>query len=350
MRRREFLRKGVLGAGGALCGSALWGCRDGKEGSMTGVEARVMTVAGPIAPGEMGLTLPHEHVMVDFIGEDKVSRDRYDADEVCEVALPHLKHVRSLGCRTLVDCTPAYIGRDAALLKRLSSESGLTILTNTGYYGAANDKFVPVHAYGETADELADRWVREWEEGIEDTAIRPGFIKIGVDAGPLSEIDRKLVVAAGHAHLRTGLSIAAHTGNGKAAEEQLSALRAVGVDGSAWIWVHAQSEGSVNLHAWAAEQGAWLEFDGIGPDTVDRHVSLAGEMKVRGHLDRVLVSHDAGWYNVGHPGGGTFRPYDTLFMHFIPALKEAGFSDEEIRRITVENPARAFTMGVRARA
>ncbi len=269
MRRREFLRKGVLGAGGALCGSALWGCKDGKEESVTGSDARVMTVTGPIAPGEMGFTLPHEHVIVDFVGADKVSRDRYDADEVYEVALPHLRQARSLGCRTLVECTPAYIGRDAALLERLSSKSGLTILTNTGYYGAANDKFMPAYAYGETAEELAGRWARELEEGIEGTAIRPGFIKIGVDAGPLSEIDRKLIVAAGHAHLKTGLSIAAHTGNGEAAEEQLSALRELGVDGSEWIWVHAQSEGSVTLHARAAEQGAWLEFDGIGPATVE---------------------------------------------------------------------------------
>jgi phosphotriesterase-related protein len=309
-----------------------------------------MTVTGPVAPGEMGLTLPHEHVMVDFIGADEVSRDRYDPDEVYEVALPHLERARSLGCRTLVECTPAYIGRDAALLERLSSGSGLAILTNTGYYVAANDKFVPAHAYEETADELADRWTREWEEGIEGTEIRPGFVKIGVDGGPLSEIDRKLVVAAGHAHLRTGLTIAAHTGNGKAAEEQLSALHDLGVDGSAWIWVHAQSEGSADLHGRAAEQGAWLEFDGIGPATVERHVAMTQEMKERGHLDRVLVSHDAGWYNVGDPGGGTFRPYDTLFTHFIPALKEAGFTAEEIRRVTVENPARAFTVGVRARA
>ena len=73
---------------------------------------------------------------------------------------------------------------------------------------------------------------------------------------------------------------------------------------------------------------------------------MARERKVRGHLDRVLVAHDAGWYNVGQPGGGTYRPYDTLFTQFIPALKEARFSDEEIHRITVENPARAFTVGV----
>ena len=44
-------------------------------------EPRVMTVRGPIPPEEMGPTLPHEHVLVDFVGAKEVSRDRYDADD-----------------------------------------------------------------------------------------------------------------------------------------------------------------------------------------------------------------------------------------------------------------------------
>ena len=70
----------------------------------------MMTVGGPIAPEQMGLTLPHEHIIVDFIGADRVARDRYDADEVIRVALPHLRRLREQGVRTLVECTPAYPG------------------------------------------------------------------------------------------------------------------------------------------------------------------------------------------------------------------------------------------------
>ncbi|MBA3439708.1 MAG: phosphotriesterase, partial [Pyrinomonadaceae bacterium] len=95
----------------------------------------VMTVRGPIDARNLGTTLMHEHVMVDFVGADKVSRERYDAEDVFSTALPYLKRVASLGCRTLVDCTPAYIGRDAQLLKRLSEATGLNIITTTGYYG-----------------------------------------------------------------------------------------------------------------------------------------------------------------------------------------------------------------------
>jgi phosphotriesterase-related protein len=119
---------------------------------------RILTVRGPIASRDLGTTLMHEHVMVDFVGADKVSRDRYDPDEVFRVALPHLRALKKKGCRTLVECTPAYLARDAALLRRLSEASGLHIVTNTGYYGAADDKAVPAHAYRETPDQLAARW------------------------------------------------------------------------------------------------------------------------------------------------------------------------------------------------
>src|SRR5436190_659124 len=95
-------------------------------------ERRVPTVLGPTTPGRLGLTLMHEHVMVDFIGADQVSRSRYSSDEVFRVALPKLVDLRKAGCRTLVECTPAYLGRDAELLARLSAASRLHILTNTG--------------------------------------------------------------------------------------------------------------------------------------------------------------------------------------------------------------------------
>ena len=88
-------------------------------------EPRVMTVRGPIPPGEVGPTLPHEHVLVDFVGAKEASRDRYDADEVYRIALPHLRRIRAQGIRTLVDCTPAYLARDPALLRRLAESSGL---------------------------------------------------------------------------------------------------------------------------------------------------------------------------------------------------------------------------------
>ena len=82
----------------------------------------------------------------------------------------------------------------------------------------------------------------------------------------------------------------------------------------------------------------------MSPASVTRHVELVRLMKAQGLLGRVLLSHDAGWYRVGEPGGGTLRPYDTLFTAFIPALKAAGVSDAEIGQLTVANPRRALLL------
>ena len=310
-------------------------------------EPRVMTVLGPIPAGTMGTTLSHEHVLVDFIGADKVDRGRYDADEVYKIALPHLRRIREQGVRTLVECTPAYLGRDPALLRRLSEASGLHLLTNTGYYGANGGKHLPPHARTEDADALAARWLREWNEGIEGTGIRPGFLKLGTDAGPLPEVNRKLLRAAARVHRRSGLTIAAHTGDGRAAIEQLDLLREEGVHASAFLWVHANAERDAALHIEAADRGVWVEFDGVSPKAIDLHVKLVLAMKGRGLLGRVLLSHDAGWYHVGEPGGGAFRPFDTLMADLVPALREAGLTEAEVHRLTVESPRDAFTIRVR---
>jgi len=303
----------------------------------------VQTVSGTVAPDRLGRTLMHEHVLVDFVGADRVSPARYDPDEVFKVALPHLTEVRALGCETLVDCTPAYIGRDVRVLKRLAEASGVHILTNTGYYGAANDKFLPKHAFAESPDQLAARWIRESEHGIDGTDIRPAFMKIGVDDAPLSDVDAKLVKAAAITLKATGLTIASHTTTGAAAMAEIEILDHAGVPAHRFIWVHAHNEKDSAFHVRAAKAGAWVEFDGIADDSVTRHVDLVRGMKAEGLLGRVLLSHDAGWYHVGEPGGGEFRPYTTLFTRVVPALEQAGVTNEEIRHILVDNPRRALT-------
>ena len=151
------------------------------------------TVKGKIAVSKLGPTLIHEHVLVDFIGAEKISPDRWKHDDVIRKVLPYLLEIISRGIQTLVECTPAFIGRDVLLLKKLSEQSGLNILTNTGYYGASDNKYLPKWAFTETAEQLAGRWVAEFEKGIEGTGIRPGFIKTGVNNGKLSELHRKLI-------------------------------------------------------------------------------------------------------------------------------------------------------------
>jgi len=206
----------------------------------TGLEnAFIHTVRGKIDPAELGVTLIHEHVLVDFIGADKISPERWNHEDVIKKVLPYLLEIKSKGIKSIVECTPAYLGRDVRLLEKLSDQSGLNFLTNTGYYGASSNKYLPPQAYSETAEQLAKRWIAEFGNGIEQTSIKPGFIKIGVNDSHLSELHQKLIKAAAYTHLKTGLTICSHTGPALPANEQIKILKDLQVDPSAFVWVHA---------------------------------------------------------------------------------------------------------------
>jgi phosphotriesterase-related protein len=329
-------------------------CLAGAKEALIAVEQTsdeniIMTVRGPIVPSEFGRVLVHEHVMCDFIGAAKTGKHRYNADDVVETMKPYLEAIRERGIKGFVDCTPAWLGRDVEVLARLSELTDVHILTNTGLYGAAEDNSIPSYAYQESAEDLAARWVKEWKEGIEGTNIRPGFIKTAVDKGPLSEIDRKLVSAAAKAHLQTGLTIACHTGEERAALAVLQQVKDAGVDPSALIIVHADGIADFDVHIELAKAGAWIEYDGVSEESVKRHVGLIKKMLDAGFGRQLLISHDAGWYRVGEgpEGKKKIRPYTAISDKLIPALKTAGLGDSELNKLLLDNPGRAFMVRVR---
>lgn len=307
----------------------------------------IMTVSGPIPSSEMGLSLIHEHAMVDFIGADQTGQHRWKEDEVISVVQPFFGQAKELGVKTLVECTPAYLGRDPQLLKKLSERSGVHIITNTGYYGASDNKYIPEHAYAESADQLAARWVKEAKEGIDGTGIKPGFIKTSVNSGPLSALHAKLITAAAKTHLETGLIIASHTGPAIPAFEQMAILEKEGVDASAFIWVHAQGEPDLGMHVKAAKKGAWISLDGLDNSNLEEYLQMLGNLKAHGLLHQTLLSHDAGWYSPGEEKGGEFRAYTVLFEKFIPLLIQRGWNQNEVQQILVINPRNAFEIKIR---
>jgi len=309
---------------------------------------RVFTVTGPIAPEKLGATLPHEHICINPIGARHVAHDHnYNPAKVFDRMVETLMILRRKGARTLIDGTTDGRGRDPKLLKRISEATKLQIITPTGLYGADGGRYLPSYAFSETPDQIADRWIGECRDGIGNSGIRPGYIKIGVGMSPLSDMDKKLVLAAAKTHLETGLTIASHTTHGDAAHEQIDILEAEGVDPMAWIWVHAQTESRRGVIVKAAERRGWVEFDGVNEATVEEHLELIHLMKKRGLISRVLISQNLHGYTVGEHGGGHIVPYFTMFKLVIPQLFRAGWNLEDVEQLTVVNPMRAFAARVR---
>lgn len=310
-------------------------------------ERQIMTINGAMSTKQMGKTLIHEHLLVDFIGADQIYSGRWNRKEVLEVVLPYLLEVKKQGVKTLFDCTPAFLGRDVVLLQQAAQASGLQILTNTGYYGAVDNKYLPKWAFEETAEQLAARWCAEFEKGIEGTTVKPGFIKIGVNPAPLSDLHRKLIRAAGITHLKTGLTICSHTGPAVAAFEEIQQLQQLGVHPSAFVWVHAQNETNKNFYTKAAQMGAWVSLDGIGWGDWEKYATWLDLLKSNNLLHKVLISHDAGWYKPGEEKGGEFVGYTTIFEKLFPILHTKGFSNDDFEQLLVHNPAEAFSLRVK---
>ena len=307
----------------------------------------IMTVLGPISASEMGTTLAHEHILVDFIGADSTGYHRWDRQKVIDQALPFLEALQAKGCQTFMECTPAYLGRDPKLMKSLASKTGLNILTNTGFYGSGKNKFIPSRALKMSPEELAAEWTAEFNDGIEGTGVRPGFIKISVDRNDsLIPMHEKLVRAAALTHLQTGLAIMSHTGPDKPAFDQLGILAEYGVSPEAFIWTHAQA-GTLDGWIKAARMGTWVSLDNVNKDKLGEYIDHLLEIKSAGLLDHVIISHDSGWYRVGEKDGGRYNGYTTIFTELIPALLKNGFDDEDIERLLHQNPSRAFTIQVR---
>ncbi len=313
----------------------------------SGPDEMVMTVNGPLDPAQMGTVLPHEHFLVDFVGADSTGYHRWNKDVVISQVLPWLEEAARAGVNTIVECTPAYLGRDPLLLKRLSQQSKLNIITNTGFYGAIDNKAIPDQAFTMTPDEMAGIWIKEFQNGIENTGIKPGFIKIAVPADSvLSPIHEKLVRAAARTHLATGLTINAHTGPDAPAMEEIRILKEEGVDPSAMVWTHAQG-GTDTGRVAAARQGCWVSLDNVMTGNFEQYVDLLVHLKQNDLLSRVLISHDAGWYDVIAPSSVQYRGYTALFTHLKPALLDKGFTEEDWQLLTVTNPREAYIIRVR---
>lgn len=345
--RRHFIQSMAL-ASGALATAQVYASPSLKHAA----QDQLMTVTGPISAEQLGICLHHEHIVSRF-GEEPEALPTYDYDAALADIVPYLQYMRRLGCSSIFCCTTKYFGRDVKLLKRVAEASGMQIIANTGFYGAANDRYVPEFAFSSPAKDIAKIWTDEFTNGIDDSGIKPGFMKVGIDGGVLSEIDAKLVEAGAICHRETGLALQVHTGdNLPAVKQQLEILDKHGVSPTAWIWIHAQNVKNPDDLLYAAEKGAWISLDALRTVnyyeqrekvkiTVERHLELLNFLKERGFIKQVLLAHDGSSYP---QAGKSKRSFEPLFTTFIPMMKSIGYTQEEIDQLIIKNPTHAFAI------
>ncbi|MDV2478165.1 phosphotriesterase [Rhodococcus zopfii] len=315
----------------------------------------VQTVTGPIDSGELGRTLVHEHVFV--LGEEfRLNyQDDWDEDEKVEQAVRELSELESLGIDTIMDPTVLGLGRFIPRIQRIAERTSLNIVVATGLY-TFND-LPPQFAYRgpglmiDTEEPLTELFIRDLTKGIGDTGVRAAFLKCAIDDPGLTAGVERTMRAVGQASVETGAPITVHTHAGS--ESGLVAQRVLaeeGVDLARVIIGHAGDTTDVDYLCRLADAGSLLGLDRFGADAFlpfNERIDTLVELVRRGYTTSIVISHDASCFldfvavesrdRIGPKWNYRHIPEDV-----IPALLDAGVTEEDIDTILVANPHRHF--------
>jgi phosphotriesterase-related protein len=300
---------------------------------------QVQTVTGPVAPDDLGVTLAHEHVLIDMY-EVSLNSLLILSDEA--LACDELRLFQAAGGTTIVDQTIVGLNPEPEALRRISSATGVRIVAGTGVYWR---RFRPAWVDGMSVEELAARFVADLTVGIGTTDVRAGIIgEVATGHRDIDEVEERVLRAAAMAQARTGVPIATHAIYGRIGLRQLDLLVGSGASLDKVAIGHGDTNQDPGYHDEVLARGAWLGFDTIGQtDKVtddwraDRIVQLAGA----GHLDRLLVSSDVCKRPaLARNGGGG---YAHVLRSFVPLLRERGFGDREVDALLRDNPRRFLT-------
>jgi predicted metal-dependent phosphotriesterase family hydrolase len=299
----------------------------------------IMTVTGPIAPDELGVVLPHEHVFIDLVREYRGSGLLIDE----ELACAELRALTGAGGRTLVDLTTDEIGRDPAALRRVSEATGIFIVMGCGHY---RDPYLDRDWFDRTpVDAIADEIVCDITEGVGSSGIRAGIIgEIGADRGYISAAEERSFRAAARAHLRTGVTINTHAARWPVGLAQLRLLAEEGVDPRRVIVGHTDSVPVPGYQLDLVRQGCYVSFDSIGTGSLyntRRAADYVLDLVRAGFGSQILLSHDVCLHDHLRAAGGCGYAY--VLTEFLAMLTVAGLDEEQVRAFTTDNPRAALT-------
>ena len=310
---------------------------------------QVVTVRGPIDPADLGVTLSHDHVLVD--GWDIFRTYAVILDDEA-TAIDELRRYRAAGGRSICDPTNLGLGRNPEALRRISEASDVHIVMGAGWY---REPVYPALIQGTSTDDLAELLVRELTLGVGDTGIRPGFIgEIGTERTVITPAQERVFRAAARASRRTGCPILTHTTHmGELALEQIELLGEEGIPAQCVIVSHLGDRRDQRPLLAVAETGVWLNVDNLafvqGYAPLSVRADNVAMLWREGFGPRVMLSNDICEVDALAVNGGP--GYANVLDRFWPLLKERGISDDQFRTMTVDNPAQAFAYPAgRARA
>ncbi|MDO8637188.1 MAG: hypothetical protein Q7R34_13325 [Dehalococcoidia bacterium] len=322
--------------------------------------AQVNTVLGPIRPEEMGITAMHEHIGFGVPGWQYVPERWWEETDRFEKVTNDLLDFKMVGCVTFVDLSGIGMGRDPDFYACVSRSSGVHIVAATGFW---EERGILGYFRDKDIDYLEELFVHEITQGMNETNIKAGIIKVGNSDSEMTAFEEKMYRAAARAAKRTGVAVTTH--GPKMARKQMEVLLSEKLDISRIIIGHRDNANALDmeLDKELCRQGVFIGYDTIGSEEYSPmpyvmadgiRVDMVKKMVDLGFVNNLLLSMDTsswglGWgRNIGPsriPNGPALHGYSHMVRYFVPMLQKAGISEKDIHVMLVENPKRALPMG-----
>jgi len=318
--------------------------------------ATVQTARGPVDTAQLGATLMHEHI---FVLSPEIMQNYPetwgDEDQRVNDAVRRLNELHSRGVKSVVDLTVIGLGRYIPRIARVAEKTSINIVVATGIY-TYNDIPFYFHFRGPGTpmggpEIMVDMFVRDIEQGVAGTNIQAAILKCATDAPGLTPGVERVLRAVAQAHRKTGVPISTHTHAGKRRGlEQQRVFSEEGVDLSRVVIGHSGDTTDISYLEELIANGSYLGMDRFGIDSIlpfEDRVKTVAELCKRGHAGKLVLSHDAACFNDWLPERdlpAVLPRWHFLHIHndVIPALKNAGVTDQQIHTMLVENPRAIF--------
>lgn len=316
----------------------------------------VNTAAGPIDSSALGRVLMHEHVfIISPEMQHNVPEDWGDEATRLADARKRLTELKQAGIDTILDPTALGLGRYIPRIAELARQIDLNILVATGLYTFDEvphywKRRVPESGPNGT-DPMVNLFVRDIVEGIAGTGIKAAVIKCATDRPGITPDVERVLRACAKTHVETGTPITTHTfAASKCGLDQQAIFKSEGVDLSRVVIGHCGDSDDLDYLEQVIANGSIIGMDRFGIDgyqTTAKRVEVVAQLCARGYADRMVLSHDASCYLDWIPGE---IPPSTMphwhYLHIshdvIPALLQAGVTEQQINTMLVETPRRYF--------
>ncbi len=316
----------------------------------------VESVTGPLDVEELGETLIHEHLLARDEANARQFPHLYDRDALYDAGVEAAKAALNRGVKTIGEPTAMALGRDVRFVERVVKETGLQAIVCTGIYTYDH---LPLFWQSRSPDVMADAFVHDIEQGIQETDIKAGFLKCAADEPGVNDNVEKIHRACARASLKTGAPIMAHSRPASnTGPRQVEILLEEGVAPEKIQIAHCGDTDDVGYIEGLIEKGVYVGLDRFGIEMyqpMERRLNTAQALLEKGYEERLFLSADScasiDWF----PDEmvemlmreGAVKDWTIALTHdtVIPALKERGMTDDQLTTMMVENPKRWLAGG-----